>query len=324
MILSEEGFVQKAGEQWQWTHESYPADAVSLRSVSSDNFIIVDLTHGERVIGETDFTSAMSVLHEKAIYIVEGQLYQVERLDFDGRKAFVRAVECDYYTDAIDYTKVTVLDDMTPTGFSDAPGAEETPDASAGVPAPEHHGEVHVVSRVVGFKKIKFYTNENIGSGELDLPEQQMHTSSYWLTIPKETMDELPHGLADRRDGVLGLAFAMRNVAPLLLMCDSHDLGLSVDGVTTDEAARTPGVVAPTIFVYDNYPGGIGFSEPLHGMHEDLIAKTRELIDGCPCRSGCPSCVGPEGNTGPLAKTVASALLRLLSPSAEAPVRLKM
>ncbi len=326
-ILSEEGFVQKAGEQWQWTHESYPADAVSLRSVSSDNFIIVDLTNGERVIGETDFTSGPSVLHEKAIYIVEGQLYQVERLDFDGRKAFVRAVECDYYTDAIDYTKVTILDEMTGSSetasemtsgvFSADETSEKTPDViSGGAASPvAHHGEVHVVSRVVGFKKIKFYTNENIGSGELDLPEQQMHTSSYWLTVPRETMDALPHGIADRRDGVLGLAFAMRNVAPLLLMCDSHDLGLSVDGVTTDEAARTAGTVEPTIFIYDNYPGGIGFSEPLHSMHSDLVAKTRELIDGCPCRSGCPSCVGPEGNTGPLAKTVASHLLRLLSPS---------
>ena len=293
-ILSEEGFVQKAGEQWQWTHESYPADAVSLRSVTSDNFIIVDQTNAERVIGETDFTSGPSVLHEKAIYIIEGALYQVERLDFDNRKAFVRAVECDYYTDAIDYTKVTILEEM-----------------ATAVPA--QHGEVHVVSRVVGFKKIKFYTNENIGSGELDLPEQQMHTSSYWLTIPREMMESLPYGLADRRDGVLGLAFAMRNVAPLLLMCDSHDLGLSVDGLTAEEAARAAGTVEPTIFIYDNYPGGIGFSEPLFGMHADLVAKTRELIDGCPCRSGCPSCVGPEGNTGPLAKSVASQLLKLLS-----------
>jgi DEAD/DEAH box helicase domain-containing protein len=293
-ILSEEGFVQNAGEQWQWTHESYPADAVSLRSVTSDNFIVVDLTNGERVIGETDFTSGPSVLHEKAIYIVEGTLYQVERLDFDNRKAFVRAVECDYYTDAIDYTKVTILEEMAEA-------------------APAQHGEVHVVSRVVGFKKIKFYTNENIGSGELDLPEQQMHTSSYWLTIPRKLMESLSYGLADRRDGVLGLAFAMRNVAPLLLMCDSHDLGLSVDGLTAEEAARSAGTVEPTIFIYDNYPGGIGFSEPLFSMHTDLIAKTRELIDGCPCRSGCPSCVGPEGNTGPLAKTVASQLLKLLS-----------
>ncbi len=297
-ILSEERFVQLAGDQWQWTHESYPADAVSLRSVTSDNFIVVDQTNGERVIGETDFTSGPSVLHEKAIYIVEGQLYQVERLDFDGRKAYVRAVDCDYYTDAIDYTKVTILEEMSSELISSFPA---------------HHGEVHVVSRVVGFKKIKFYTNENIGSGELDLPEQQMHTSSYWVTIPREIMDALPYGIADRRDGVLGLASAMRHVAPLLLMCDSHDLGLSVDGVSVDDAAKASAMVAPTIFIYDNYPGGIGFSEPLHGMHHDLVARTRELIEECPCQSGCPSCVGPEGATGPLAKTVASHLLRLLA-----------
>ncbi|MGE3344871.1 MAG: DEAD/DEAH box helicase [Vicinamibacterales bacterium] len=302
-ILSEEQFVQLAGEQWQWTHESYPADAVSLRSVTSDNFIIVDLTNGERVIGETDYTSGPSVLHEKAIYIVEGQLYQVERLDFDNRKAFVRSVECDYYTDAIDYTKVTILEEMSS-------------EASSGKLASElklaRHGEVHVVSRVVGFKKIKFYTNENIGSGELDLPEQQMHTSSYWVTIPAETMAELPYGGADKRDGVMGLAFAMRNVAPLMLMCDSHDLGLSVDGLGEGEPAQPLANVSPTIFIYDNYPSGIGFSEPLYAMHQALLARTHELIDGCPCRSGCPSCVGPEGATGPLAKSVASHLLSLL------------
>ena len=299
-ILSEEQFVQLAGDQWQWTHESYPADAVSLRSVSSDNFIIVDLTNGERVMGETDYTSAPSVLHEKAIYILEGKLFQVERLDFDNRKAFVRSVECDYYTDAIDYTKVTILDEMRSEAISGEIASEL-----------RHHGEVHVVSRVVGFKKIKFYTNENIGSGELDLPEQQMHTSSYWVTIEAAMMEALPYGNADKRDGVLGLAFAMRNVAPLLLMCDSHDLGLSVDGVGAEEA-KTLATVAPTIFIYDNYPGGIGFSEPLFQMHQDLLARTQELIEGCPCQSGCPSCVGPEGATGPLAKSVATHLLTVL------------
>ena len=126
-------------------------------------------------------------------------------------------------------------------------------------------------------------------------------------------MAALPFGGADRRDGVVGLAFAMRNVAPLLLMCDGHDIGLSVDGVSLggasrvgglDRATRAPSGVAdlavePTIFLYDNYPGGIGFSEPLFGMHDELVARTRELIDGCPCQSGCPSCVGPEGATGP-------------------------
>jgi len=307
--LSEEGFVHHADGQWNWTNESYPADAVSLRSVSSDNFVVVDVTSGERVIGETDFTSGPSTLHERAIYIVEGQLFQVERFDFDGRKAYVRAVECDYYTDAITYTKVTILDTFETESEL---GARDSSRAEA-----RSHGEVHVVSRVVGFKKIKFYTNENVGSGELDLPEQQMHTSSYWLTIKRGVMAALPFGGDDRRDGVVGLAFAMKNVAQLLLMCDAHDIGLSVDGGSLDRSSRTGGTAnapesvspEPNVFIYDNYPGGIGFSRPLYEMHHLLLERTRDLIDGCPCGSGCPSCVGPEGNTGPHAKQVASQIL---------------
>ena len=328
-VLSEEGFVHHTEGQWQWTHESYPADAVSLRSVTSDNFVIVDLTNGERVIGETDFTSGPSVLHEKAIYILEGQLFQVEKLDFDNRKAFVRAVECDYYTDAIDYTKVTILeifagDAMPQPEVADAASmalaaaglepdevdrnADSTLLPSALLPsaltassavALRSHGEVHVVSRVVGFKKIKFYTNENIGAGELDLPEQNMHTTSYWLRIPAELMAALPYSTDDRRDGIAGIAFAMHNIAPLLLMSDQGDIGVSID--------------RETIFLYDNYPGGIGFSEPLFAMHDELLARTKELIDECPCQSGCPSCVGPEGATGPHTKAVAKDLLSRLS-----------
>ncbi|MBA2603555.1 MAG: DUF1998 domain-containing protein, partial [Acidobacteria bacterium] len=173
--------------------------------------------------------------------------------------------------------------------------------------------------RVVGFKKIKFYTNENVGSGELDLPEQQMHTSSYWLTISSGIMQALPFSGDDKRDGVVGLAFAMRHVAQLLLMCDAHDIGISVDGgsierqVRTGGAATAPEIAAePHIFIYDNYPGGIGFSRPLYEMHLSLVERTRELIEGCPCASGCPSCVGPEGNTGPRAKRVASSILQAL------------
>jgi DEAD/DEAH box helicase domain-containing protein len=320
-VLAEEGFVHHADGQWNWTSESYPADAVSLRSVSSDNFVVVDVTHGERVIGETDFTSGPATLHEKAIYIVEGQLFQVERLDFDGRKAFVRSVECDYYTNAITYTKVTILDTFaSDSAEADASGlsvqAERAPSPERRAPV-RSHGEVHVVSRVVGFKKIKFYTNENVGSGDLNLPEQQMHTTSYWLTIPSSVMVALPFGGDDRRDGVVGLAFAMRNVAQLLLMCDGHDIGLSVDGGALERATRTGGTGGipdalasePKIFIYDNYPGGIGFSRPLYDMHLLLLDRTRELIDGCPCESGCPSCVGPEGHTGPHAKAVASRIL---------------
>jgi DEAD/DEAH box helicase domain-containing protein len=293
--LSAQGLVHlsggRAGEPgsgqdgaWSWTSDSYPADAVSLRSISSDNFVVVDTTSEPRVIGETDFISGPSTLHPKAIYLVEGQLYQVEKLDFDGRKAFVREIDCDYYTDAISYSRVTVLDT-----FEDA-------DAHA-------HGEVHVVSRVVGFKKIRFYTNENVGSGELDLPEQQMHTTSYWLTVPASVMEQLPSAPDDRRDGVIGLAFALRQIAQLLLMCDAHDVGIAIDSAEPLE---------PRIFVYDNYPGGIGFSQPLHRLRAELLEATRRLIVECDCESGCPGCVGPVGHTGPLAKTVAVRILERL------------
>ncbi|HYM25729.1 MAG TPA: Zn-binding domain-containing protein, partial [Vicinamibacterales bacterium] len=290
--------------QWAWTSESYPADAVSLRSVSSDNFVIVDTTREPHVIGETDFTSGPSTLHEKAIYIVEGKLYQVQRLDFDGRKAFVREIDCDYYTDAITYTRVTILDTFATGG-----------DPAAAEPS---HGEVHVVSRVVGFKKIKFYTNENVGSGDLDLPEQQMHTTSYWLTIPARVMNGLPYGADDRRDGIVGLSFAVRQIAQLLLMCDGHDIGISIDGAEKDAAPDR----APRVFVYDNYPGGIGFSRPLFEMHGELLDATRRLIAECECQNGCPGCVGPAGNTGPHAKAVALRILGLMAgeaaPSSEA------
>jgi DEAD/DEAH box helicase domain-containing protein len=303
-VLAEQGLVHQPepGAPWTWTTESYPADAVSLRSVSSDNFVVVDTTDETRVIGETDFTSGPSTLHPKAIYIVEAKLYQVERFDFDGRKAFVCEIDCDYYTTAITYTKVTEIDTFATENM-------------------RSHGEVHVVSRVVGFKKIKFYTNENVGSGELDLPEQQMHTTSYWLTISPQVMAQLPFAADDRRDGVVGLAYALRQVAQLLLMCDAHDVGISIDGlekgwggVSSTAPPETPPdpFSRPRIFVYDNYPGGIGFSAPLYEMHDELLTSTRRLIADCPCEIGCPSCVGPVGSIGPLAKTAALRILDLL------------
>jgi DEAD/DEAH box helicase domain-containing protein len=329
-ILSEEGLVQRAAAQapgeeegWHWTSESYPADAISLRSVSSDNFVVVDNTDHTKVIAETDFTSAPSILHGKAIYMLEGRLYQVERLDYDNRKAYVRAVDCDYYTDAIRYDRVTILDTF------------ETSAAEQGALAA--HGEVHVVSRVVGFKKIKFFTNENVGSGELDLPEQEMHTTGCWITVPRPVMTSLPYGGDDRRDGVIGVSYALRHVAQLLLMCDGHDIGISIgngNAVDTGRGLR-PGTAVggaggqapvdfdePRIFVYDNYPGGIGLAEPLFAMRKELLDKTRGLIASCPCESGCPSCVGPLGEVGPLAKTVALDLLgRLCGEWAEGGAR---
>jgi DEAD/DEAH box helicase domain-containing protein len=163
--LCERGFIHKAGQKWHWTSEVYPADSVSLRSISSDNFVIVETTGESRILGEVDYTSAFTTLHEKAIYLHQGQQYYVHELDIPERRAYVRTVDSDYYTDAITYTKVKVLE-------------------STESQAEHHHGEVHVAHQVVGFKKIKFLTNENVGSGELNMPVQEMHTTSFWITIP--------------------------------------------------------------------------------------------------------------------------------------------
>ncbi len=311
--LEETGFLHHTQDGWHWVSESYPADALSLRSVSSDNFVIVDNTHEPRAIGETDFTSALPTLHEKAIYIQDGVQYQVERFDYDGRKAYVRLVDSEYFTNAISYTKIKILETF-----------ESAPTGSAS----KNHGEVQVNTQVVGFKKVKFHTMENVGSGELSLPEQEMHTTSFWLTLPRDMMEALPYNSTDRLDGVNGLARALEAIATLLVMCDPRDLGTSVGesaeleiaaaSETLDDAQgkRTAvrKIFEPNIYLYDSYPGGVGLSEPLFRMCDSLLEKTHKLISECPCPTGCPSCVGPIGEIGEKGKEVALAILaRLLN-----------
>jgi len=329
--LKDVGFLHQAQDGWHWVSESYPADAISLRSVSSDNFVIVDTAGESRVIGEVDFTSALTTLHEKAIYIQDGQQYHVERLDYDDRKAYVHEVDSEYFTDAISYTKIKILET-----FESAPAG----------PARKHHGEVQVNTQVVGFKKIKFHTMENVGSGELTLPEQEMHTTAFWLTLPRPMMEALPYNSTDRLDGVYGLAHALGAIATLLVMCDARDLGVAV-GENIEERSQEAGarsqesedrsqnevardlatshsdrqhqskiqnlkskIFQPNIYLYDKYPGGVGLSEPLFRLSDSLLEKTLQLIVDCPCAAGCPSCVGPVGEVGEKGKEVALVILR--------------
>jgi DEAD/DEAH box helicase domain-containing protein len=311
--LEEEKLLHHAGERWHWTSESYPADAISLRSVSSDNFVVQDITAEPRIIAEVDYTSAPSMVHEKAIYILEGRTYFVERYDHQERRVEVREAEVDYYTDAITYTKVRILE-----RFAEEPRRN----------ARRNHGEVHVTSQVVGFKKIKFHTNENVGSGELSMPENEMHTTAYWLTVPREIMRALPFGLEERRDGVVALSYTLGQLAALFLMCDRHDLGIAIGDNGQGEARIERGLrrlrvgassaggataigdeYEPNVFVYDAYPSGIGLSEPLFRLHDRLLAESRALIAACPCADGCPSCVGPAGEVGSRGKEVALAIL---------------
>src|SRR5215469_2370450 len=208
--LAAAGYLHRAGGNYHWTHEAYPADTISLRSVTSDNFIIIDITDQPLVVGEVDFTSAPTTVHEKAIYLHGAQQYHVEHLDFKERKAYVRQVDVDYYTDAIRYTQVRILAIAeTVSGLNSV----------SSHPSNSHsHGDVLVRSQVVGFKKIKFFTNENIGSGKLELPENEMHTTSYWISLDRSLLESLPYTISERQSGMYGLLHALKSVATLLLM----------------------------------------------------------------------------------------------------------
>jgi DEAD/DEAH box helicase domain-containing protein len=318
--LGEAGFLHKSGGNWHWVQEAYPTDTISLRSVTSDNFVIINTTGeengGPEVIGEVDFSSALTTVHPKAIYIHQGQQYHVERLDFDKRKAYVKRVNVDYYTDAIRYTQVRVL--------------EIAEEQSIPGPAARAHGDVLVRSQVVGFKKIKFFTNENVGSGKLELPENEMHTTAFWLTLGHSLLTELPFTLSERQNGIFGLLYALGSMATLLLMCDRRDLGTAVGERPPSAASeinwedfaapRTSDATEffePNLYLYDAYPGGIGFSEPLYRISNLLLERTRELISACPCENGCPSCVGPAADRSERTKNVALAMLERLCALAQ-------
>ena len=333
--LAEAGFLHLAGQNYHWTHEAYPADTISLRSVTSDNFVIIDITGEPNVIGEIDFPSALVFVHEKAIYLHGGQQFHVEHLDFKERKAYVKHVAVDYYTDAVRYTQVRVLEVAVSNrskeaGFVIRSNAKDLHAGSARI-APSYslsHGDVLVRSQVVGFKKIKFFTNETIGDGKLELPENEMHTTAYWITLERPLLESLPFSVNERQSGMFGLLHALESVATLLLMCDRRDLGTAIGErppapgheEDTATAIRVEDAVAanakeffePNLYLYDAYPGGIGFSEPLFRAHDLLMEKTRELISSCECEQGCPSCVGPVGDLAPRAKEAALAILHRL------------
>ncbi|MBY0503677.1 MAG: DEAD/DEAH box helicase [Bryobacteraceae bacterium] len=294
-FLVDAGFLHQSAGAWHWTSDSYPADALSLRAVTSDNFIVIDTTSENKVIAEVSFPAALVTLHEKAIYLHEAKMFQVEKFDYDARKAYVRRVDCDYYTDAIDHTQVKALEEFESTAMGEARAL---------------WGDVRVNQQIVGFKKIKFYTNENIGSGHLSIPEQEMHTTAFWLHFPAAFLAHLAgYTPTERQAGILGLANAMRTIGSLLLMCDPRDLGVAV----TEDTVPTPQGFEPNVFLYDAYPGGIGQSQPLYTMRGRLMESTGALLRACPCESGCPSCVGPLGEVGERGKEVALRLLELLS-----------
>ena len=296
-FLAEEGHVRQADDgRWYWASENFPAAEISLRSAAEENVIIIDrLGDRPQVIGEIDIFAARLLVHPKAIYLHGAQQYHVDELDWAQRKAFVRKVDVDYYTTAELAVTLKPLE-----RFAEEPAAGGS----------RAWGEVMVSSLVSMFKKIRLETNETIGWGPVDLPELEMHTTAYWLSLDDDTVagwrrDELDAAL-------VGTGRLLRTVAAVLLMSDRRDLGLVTQ-------VRSPHVERPTIYLYDAVPGGVGLAERLYERHAELVAGARSLVLVCPCTRGCPSCVGPSPDASPVdGKAAAIRLLAGLAGAEEA------
>ena len=318
--------------KWHWSTDDYPAAAVNIRDIYDENFVIIDSTKKKKpkILGEVDFEAAHKTVHLNAIYQHAAQLYEVHRLDYAERKAYVRRVDPEYFTTAIDQTRVFVLE-----RFSDEPEDREQP-----LPAERGWGEVRVTTRFNGYKKIRFKTFENIGYGPINLPDLDKHTTAYWSTFPSTLFEKLAFDSTALSGAIHGIGRALHTVSLVHLMCAANDLLVTVgsriedpdrelprmsNGVSLSQGvaagAKARGVVPdgaigpmllddPTVYLYDKCPGGVGFSEKLFALHNELMINARDLIERCPCKSGCPSCVGPEDLVTKDGKAAAIALMR--------------
>lgn len=284
-VLEEADILIRSGDQYHWMAESFPAEAVSLRSAEIDNFVIIREGPKPRVIGEIDRPSAPLLIHEEAIYMHGGVQYHVDRLDWKEKKAYVREVDVDYYTDAQLAVDLEVLESF---------GRRELPGVAV------EHGEVAVRCVATIFKKLKLDTNENVGWGKIHLPEESRHTTAYWLSLEEEALAGISEGAA--QEGLVGLAHLLKHLAPLFLLCDPRDL-------QAVSQVRSPYTRRPTVFLYESQPGGVGFARRLFEIHEELLRVAREVVLRCACPSGCPGCVGPGIGEDPAGKRSAALLL---------------
>lgn len=272
--LSEEKILLKTSNTWHWMSESFPAHDISLRSASQENVVIIDQSVPAKtsVIGEMDRYSAMTLLHEEAIYIHQGTQYQVEKLDWEEKKAFVREVDVNYFTDANLAVELKVI--------------SEDKTRKLGM-ATVSYGDVMTLANATMFKKIRFNTHDNIGSGPIHLPPEELHTSGTWLNFeqPEDWTDD------DLNGAMLGVSYAMNSFIPLYIQSDRSDVHVvpQVKAVHNDQ---------PTFFIYDRYPGGIGLSERVYDLWQELIEHVYEHVEGCSCQIGCPSCIGAQDLTG--------------------------
>lgn len=268
--LEEEGVLVRTSDRWHWMSDRFPAHDISLRSASQENVVIIDqsVPANTRVIGEMDRFSAMTLLHEEAIYLHQGTQFQVEILDWEEKKAYVTEVDVDYFTDANLAVELKVMSEDKTRNFN---GADV------------QFGDIAVLAMPTIFKKIRFDSHDNIGSGPISLPPEELHTSSTWLSFTKPE----EFSASELSDTMTGAAYAIESFIPIFVQCDRRD-------VHVVPQVKSPHNDLPSFFIHDSYPGGIGISERIYDLWQPLLDKAQQHVEECPCLDGCPSCIGAQ------------------------------
>ena len=267
-LLEEDNSVKRIEDHWYWASSEYPAADVNLRNISGPVYTIQDESEGEKVIGTIDEISALSQLHDHAVYLHGADTYFVERLDVEQKIAFVQRQDLDYYTQSVQVSEILI---------DEREKEEECCGGQLG------YGDVTVTTTIPMFKKIRFHSRESLGFEKLELPPQSLETVALWFAPPDAVIRKLAEKGLIVGEALIGLANVLVEVAPFFVMCDTQDIGVVVD-------ARNLGRDA--LFLHDRYPGGMGYARRCLDRFEDILATVADVIRDCACPDGCPSCVG--------------------------------
>ncbi len=297
--LEAQNIIRKSGDQYHWSSDAYPAEEVALRTGTPQNFIVHNKNDNGRVLAEVDYESAQILLHPQAIYMHQARTYFVDELDWDRRRAFVREVNADYYTDPVTKSDLMVLhvDESIATESSQEPNPENFHPLLS-----RNFGDVRVDITVPKFKKVKFETQESIGFGDIHLPPYELHTQAAWWTFRAETKPWLEAQGLDLGSGLKGLAWLLSHVASLFIMSDPRDLACVAMVRSTFDAL-------PALYMFDRVAGGIGLARRAFAMDRQILRAARDVAGRCACKEGCPSCVGPALEIGGKARRSAIAIL---------------
>ncbi len=295
--LEREGLLRQRNRRWYLSPSvTYPAQAVNIRSASSQNYAVIDTSTGS-MMETVEASVAFFQLHPGAIYLHQGDSYLITDLDLKSHTAMAQPVEVNYYTQTKELTDIRIVKELQDKTFGDV-----------GI----YLGEVAVTTNVVGFKKKAQFTEEIVGEEPLDLPPITFPTIALWFDLPAEAVSQLVEAELDFAGGLHATEHAAIGILPLFALCDRNDIG----GVSTP---LHPDTGRSQVFIYDAYPGGIGIAEKGFAIIKELWQAALNTVNECPCEEGCPSCIqSPKcgNNNKPLDKKAAQVLLEALLKSA--------